>query len=87
MLHRNYQIEGIVQGVGFRPFIYQIAKKHNLKGFVLNNSAGVEISIEGTKEHIKAFESDLKLKLPPLARIDFLNKKIKPLKIFKTLRL
>jgi hydrogenase maturation protein HypF len=87
MLHRNYQIEGIVQGVGFRPFIYQIAKKHNLKGFVLNNSAGVEISIEGTKEHIKAFENDLKLKLPPLARIDFLNKKDKALENFQDFKI
>jgi hydrogenase maturation protein HypF len=44
MLKRfNLQIEGIVQGVGFRPFVFSLAKKHNLSGWVLNNSKGVEI--------------------------------------------
>ena len=45
----NLQIKGIVQGVGFRPFVFSLAKKHNLSGWVLNNSQGVEIEIEGSE--------------------------------------
>ena len=44
------KITGIVQGVGFRPYIYNIAKKFSLNGWVLNDSNGVEIHIEGHKE-------------------------------------
>ena len=42
-------IQGIVQGVGFRPFIYQLAKGRNLTGYVTNTSQGVELEIEGMK--------------------------------------
>ena len=42
-------IRGIVQGVGFRPFIYSLAKKHSLKGFVLNNTTGVKVEVEGER--------------------------------------
>lgn len=83
MLHFNYHIEGIVQGVGFRPFIYQIAKEHNLYGFVLNTSTGVEISIQGDKKDILSFEKALHVKLPPLARIDYLQKREKELEDFQ----
>lgn len=82
MLHLNYHVEGIVQGVGFRPFIYQIAIEHNLRGFVLNTSQGVEISVQGDDKDIFAFEKALHVKLPPLARIDFLQKKEKELEDF-----
>lgn len=61
---------GIVQGVGFRPFIYHIATKNNLKGYVRNRGdAGVEIVVEGEEQDIKRFLKDLKKKKPPLARI------------------
>jgi hydrogenase maturation protein HypF len=82
MLHVNYRIEGIVQGVGFRPFVYTIALLYKLKGFVLNDSMGVEISVEGEIEAIKKFEYDLYHKLPPLARIDFCKSSKKNLKHF-----
>lgn len=61
---------GIVQGVGFRPFIYRIAVKNGLKGYVRNRGdAGVEMLLEGSEESIEAFLRDLKEKKPPLARI------------------
>jgi len=66
---RRLQVNGIVQGVGFRPFVYQLALRHGLKGEVANTSAGVSIHIEGPAEQIRAFESDLTDKSPPLAHI------------------
>jgi hydrogenase maturation protein HypF len=74
LIHYKYSIEGIVQGVGFRPFVYTLALQHSLKGFVLNDSSGVKISLEGESENIAMFEKELYSKLPPLARIDNLEK-------------
>jgi hydrogenase maturation protein HypF len=63
-------INGIVQGVGFRPFIYRLAKIHHLSGWVFNSSRGVEISAQGLPAGIDAFLSDIKSQLPPQAFID-----------------
>jgi len=82
LIHYKYSIEGIVQGVGFRPFVYTLALKHSLKGFVLNDSSGVKISLEGEPSNIDIFEKELYSKLPPLARIDTLKKVACPLKNF-----
>ena len=46
-------VKGIVQGVGFRPFVYNLAKSLNLKGYVINSSKGVTIEIEGEKKDAK----------------------------------
>jgi hydrogenase maturation protein HypF len=63
-------VTGIVQGVGFRPFIYRTAVKNNLNGYVKNRGdAGVEILLEGQEQAIKHFLKDLKEKKPPLAQI------------------
>ncbi len=63
-------VTGIVQGVGFRPFIYRTAVKNNLKGYVRNRGdAGVEILLEGEEKDIKNFMIDLKEKKPPLSQI------------------
>ncbi len=63
-------VTGIVQGVGFRPFIYRIAVKNGLKGYVRNRGdAGVEILLEGEEVDIKNFMCDLKEKKPPLSQI------------------
>ncbi len=64
---------GIVQGVGFRPFIYRTAKKEGLNGTVQNMGNGVFIVLEGEKKHINRFLSSLKNELPPLARLDSLK--------------
>lgn len=63
-------IRGIVQGVGFRPFIFSHAQKYNLKGFVANDTSGVHIDVEGSEESIEAFIGKIAGAPPPLARID-----------------
>lgn len=64
------RVTGVVQGVGFRPFIYHIARENKLNGYVLNKGdAGVEILVEGSEANIDNFLHDLKEKTPPLARI------------------
>lgn len=64
------KVEGIVQGVGLRPFVYNEALSLNLKGWINNNSQGVHIDIEGEEEKLKNFIEKLKYKHPPLARIE-----------------
>jgi len=66
----SIRVRGIVQGVGFRPFVYGLAVKHNLKGWVYNTSEDVRIEIEGEAEAIKQFERELETKAPPLAHIE-----------------
>lgn len=74
-MNRKLNITGIVQGVGFRPFIYQLAARYHLNGFIFNNTAGVSIELEGKKNTIDAFVEALQHELPPLARIDTLSAK------------
>jgi hydrogenase maturation protein HypF len=64
------KVEGIVQGVGFRPFVYSLAITNNLKGWVSNSSEGVFIDIEGSKESIESFLRELKNDAPPLSMIE-----------------
>ncbi len=63
-------ITGVVQGVGFRPFVYNLAKGMALSGWVLNHSGGVDIEVEGPQTSIDAFVEALSTKAPPLARIE-----------------
>ena len=63
-------VSGIVQGVGFRPFVYSLAKNNRLTGKVWNSSSGVEITLSGTSEDIDSFLVQLNNNPPPLARID-----------------
>ena len=70
-LHATILVTGIVQGVGFRPFVYRIAKRHQLRGFVRNRAdAVVEIVVEGEKAGIDDFMQALDKEKPPLARLD-----------------
>jgi hydrogenase maturation protein HypF len=66
---KRLEVNGIVQGVGFRPFVYNLALQYELKGEVANTSSGVTIHIEGPPERIRCFERDLTAKSPPLAHI------------------
>jgi hydrogenase maturation protein HypF len=66
---RRLQVNGIVQGVGFRPFVYQLALRLGLKGEVANTSSGVSIHIEGPADRLRAFETELAGKAPPLSHI------------------
>ena len=63
------KINGIVQGVGFRPFIYKLAVEEGLKGFVLNSTNGVFIEAEGHKPSLDKFVQRIKRELPPAAEI------------------
>ena len=78
----RYKINGIVQGVGFRPSVYKIATNLNLKGFVLNSGDGVIIEIEG--KNASKFINELKNNLPPLAKIESIEEEILPLANYKT---
>jgi len=69
-IRKNILIKGIVQGVGFRPFIHKLVKNYNLSGWVLNSNQGVEIEVEGKTEEINSFVNAIKEKLPPLAKIE-----------------
>jgi hydrogenase maturation protein HypF len=62
-------VNGIVQGVGFRPHIYQLAHSHQLMGEIANTSSGVSIHVEGSAENIDRFCRNLPSGLPPLAHI------------------
>ncbi len=66
----SISVRGVVQGVGFRPFVYGLAVKHNLRGRVYNTSEDVRIEVEGGAEAIKQFERELETKAPPLAHIE-----------------
>ncbi len=63
-------ITGVVQGVGFRPFVYTLARRLAISGWVRNTSAGVDIHAEGTPEALAGFLNALTAEAPPLARID-----------------
>ncbi len=66
------RIEGTVQGVGFRPFIYRIAQERGLSGWVLNDSEGVRIEVEGAQHTLDDFGAAIRAELPPLASISCL---------------
>jgi hydrogenase maturation protein HypF len=63
-------ITGVVQGVGFRPFVFGLATRLGLLGWVRNTSAGVDIQLDGTAEDLGTFTQALRAEAPPLARID-----------------
>lgn len=65
----SIRVRGVVQGVGFRPFVYRLAHANTLAGWVLNAEEGVEIHLEGATEGLEAFVTDLKRQPPPAARI------------------
>jgi hydrogenase maturation protein HypF len=68
-LRKAVEIAGIVQGVGFRPFIYRLATENHLTGFITNTEAGVSIEVEGSAEAIGEFLARLPKEVPPLARV------------------
>ncbi len=68
--HYNIRVYGVVQGVGFRPFIYQLALRSNLSGVVCNTSGYVEIDVEGPKTKLDLFVADITAKTPPAAVIE-----------------
>ena len=69
---RRLRARGIVQGVGFRPFVHGVATRHELAGFVLNDGDGVVIEVEGPSAALDDFEDALRTDAPPQARLDTL---------------
>ena len=69
LVRRRVQITGVVQGVGFRPYIYRLAKECELTGSVLNDSAGVDIEVQGSSFSVERFIARVKPEAPPLSRI------------------
>ena len=69
-LRRGVAVRGVVQGVGFRPFVYRLALEEGLAGFIGNDTDGVTIEVEGPAERVEAFLRRLPVEAPPLARID-----------------
>ena len=63
-------VRGIVQGVGFRPFVYRLAHRYRLNGWVRNTSGKVEIEVEGGESAIRNFLQALKTQAPSMARIE-----------------
>ncbi len=70
---RTFHVTGVVQGVGFRPFVYQLATRAALRGWVMNTSAGVDIQVQGDLTALENFARVLVNEKPPLARIDSLT--------------
>ncbi len=70
---RQIHIKGVVQGVGFRPFVYTVAKELNVKGWVRNSSAGVDIVASGTLSNLDNLLNKLEFSPPPLAKIDHIQ--------------
>jgi hydrogenase maturation protein HypF len=66
----RYEVRGVVQGVGFRPFVYRLALEEGLAGFIGNDTGGVTIEIEGPAERVEAFRRRLEAEAPPLSWID-----------------
>ena len=67
---RGVLVRGVVQGVGFRPFVYRLAQEEELSGFIGNDTDGVTIEIEGPRAGVDSFVARLRTEAPPLARID-----------------
>lgn len=67
---KNIHITGIVQGVGFRPFVYNLARKHELGGWVLNAQDGVHIQVQGERSNIEAFLGTLPHLAPVMSRVE-----------------
>jgi hydrogenase maturation protein HypF len=70
---RMIHVTGVVQGVGFRPFVYRIAMRHGLAGWVRNVAGTVEIHVEGDTGQLDEFEAELRAEAPPVAHIDTLR--------------
>src|SRR5512144_471293 len=76
---RRLRVRGVVQGVGFRPFVYGLAVRHGLAGFVLNDGAGVVAEAEGPPAALDAFAAALAAEAPPLARVESVTAEPLPL--------
>jgi len=78
IIRQGLHIAGIVQGVGFRPFVFRLAAELGLTGWVRNSPAGVELELQGRAEQLAGFRQRLQAELPPLAVISSLESRDLP---------
>jgi len=81
------KVKGVVQGVGFRPFLFNLAQKWGVKGWVRNESWGVLLEIEGEEEKVETYCREMGLKHPPLAKIEEVEKKKITLRNFREFKI
>ena len=88
MKHRKIQVQGIVQGVGFRPFVHRLALQNNLKGYAYNDAQGIIIHIQGNSKDTDIFLEQLKSQAPVLSKIENIEIEECPIEsmIFKSKR-
>ena len=79
MIRQRLLINGIVQGVGFRPFVYRLAQTLGLSGWVRNDTEGVTLEVQGMSAAVAEFYRCLQSQIPPLARIDSISRQEVPL--------
>ena len=72
------RVRGVVQGVGFRPFVFRLARANTLAGWVLNEGEGVEIHVEGAEDRVRAFLAALEAEAPPAAAISAIAVESRP---------
>ena len=70
VVRRRLQVRGVVQGVGFRPFVYRLAHDLKLAGWVRNDAAGVTIEVQGDRARVERLARRVREEAPPLARVD-----------------
>ncbi|MDT5349209.1 MAG: hydrogenase maturation protein HypF, partial [Mycobacterium sp.] len=68
-VRQHFTVTGVVQGVGFRPFVHRIASELGLAGFVGNDSGAVFLEVQGDRARVDEFAQRLRAQAPPLARI------------------
>jgi hydrogenase maturation protein HypF len=66
---RSIRVRGVVQGVGFRPFVFRLAHANSLAGWILNEAGGVDIHVEGSEPALETFLSELASRPPEAAQI------------------
>jgi len=76
-------VDGIVQGVGFRPFVYRLAHRYGLSGWVRNNTQGVDIEVSGPDNALDAFAQALQDEAPPLAEVRAIHRRPIPAADYK----
>ena len=76
VIARRLRVTGIVQGVGFRPFVWRLAQELKLTGWVRNDAAGVEIAVEGASAEIAVLLHRLRAEAPPLARVESVSAEV-----------
>jgi hydrogenase maturation protein HypF len=85
--HLEIRLSGVVQGVGFRPFVYNLARRFDLPGFVFNDDYGVQVDVEGEEAVLQEFVSALVSESPPQSKIEQVSKRYLPLADFQDFRI